>query len=225
MGPNGVPAFDNVQPSLVRERPYNYTLEHQGLISTVKCTYDTQTPVKVAPVDTSRYVLQYNGVCPDGTTDFLTPSGVVSYVSVNSNNSLAFWACKTPSAQGQEASYSIYLRGRNFYADAIGNITCTASPIQPASFPVTYQSNAGIFSAEYRNDTATSTFAGPQVVEQAVASVGTLVLESQNFQSNLLAESVITFGVKSFGLDPYQRSDQYLRLYEAMIQGILEYQV
>jgi hypothetical protein len=44
-------------------------------------------------------------------------------------------------------------------------------------------------------------------------------------QANLVAESVITYGVKNFNLPPYNQNPEYLRLYEAMIQGILDYEV
>jgi hypothetical protein len=44
-------------------------------------------------------------------------------------------------------------------------------------------------------------------------------------ESNLVAESIISFGAQSFGLTPYTKDEQYLRLYEAMIQGILVDQV
>ncbi|KAF9526285.1 hypothetical protein CPB83DRAFT_908542 [Crepidotus variabilis] len=173
MGPKGVPAFNTVQPSpALPERPYNYTLEHQGLIG----------------------------------------------------NS-AFWACKTFSNQGQEALYSIYLRGGGFFKDAIRNITCTVSPTQPAQFQVTYRSKAQIFSTEQHKELSPARFANSLVIEKAVAAVGAAVNELQNFQTNLLAESVITFGVKSFKLQPYNKTDEDLRLYAAMIQGILEYQV
>ena len=40
-----------------------------------------------------------------------------------------------------------------------------------------------------------------------------------------MAESVITFGVKNFNLPPFIQNTEYLRLCEAMIQGILDYQV
>jgi hypothetical protein len=50
-------------------------------------------------------------------------------------------------------------------------------------------------------------------------------MEGQNIQSNLLAESIIAFGINDFHLQPYARNETYLRLYEEMINGILEYEV
>ena len=57
------------------------------------------------------------------------------------------------------------------------------------------------------------------------SALGDIVLQVQGEQSNLVAESVFTFGVKSFGLTPYTQNEEYLQLFEAMIQGILEYEV
>jgi hypothetical protein len=56
-------------------------------------------------------------------------------------------------------------------------------------------------------------------------AISALVTESQGFSANAVAESVITYGVKSFGLSPVSQDPQYLRLFEAMIQGMVEYQV
>ena len=48
----------------------------------------------------------------------------------------------------------------------------------------------------------------------------------QSWQANQVAESVITFAVKSFEIEqPYQKLDEYLRLTEAMLAGILQYEV
>jgi hypothetical protein len=57
-----------------------------------------------------------------------------------------------------------------------------------------------------------------------VKSLASIVWEAQTVTSNLLAESVITFGVKSFGLEPLVPDVGYLPLYEKMIQGIFDYE-
>ena len=56
-------------------------------------------------------------------------------------------------------------------------------------------------------------------------AITSIVTESQGMAANMVAESVITSGVKSFGLSPYVQNPQYLRLFEAMLQGMIEYQV
>ncbi|KAF8979487.1 hypothetical protein BDQ17DRAFT_1338220 [Cyathus striatus] len=233
IGPNGVPAFDTLNSSafsIPSQRAamisYNYTLEHQGLSSNVTCSYDTTEHVNIYDlVPPVRGLYQYSGTCdPDSMENIFEPDKV--FVSISSNNTLAFWTCKSKQTDGEQPSYYIYLRGLGVdsvgYRSAIGNMTCTVSPIQPAIFNVTYQSAPNHFISEER--ISTSPIAFPGFLDRAMLTVGGVVWEAQNWESNLVAESVITFGVKSFGLPAYDPSDQYLRLYEAMIQGILEYE-
>jgi len=231
MGPNGVPAFDTLHPSPFSNEKtvagmlsYNYTLEHQGLASNIKCIYDTQSPVRFGQADPSGapYVLQYNGTCDSlGAADVLTD--VRTVLSVNSNNTLGYWACQSRPVAGQMPSYTIYLRGRNNYAQSVGNMTCTVSPIQPAIFEATYTSYHDIFALT--KPIATSQQLNPQLTGYALVGLAGVIHQSQNWQANLVIESIITFGVKSFKLQPYEQNETYLRLYEAMIQGILEYEV
>ena len=205
---------------------YNYTLEYQGLTSGVSCSYANESPISFGPVPgvDVPWVVQYNGTC-DGAADVLTD--VVTFVAPNANNSLGFWACQSPPAADKSPTYFIYLRGRGRspggYQDSIGNITCTVSPIQPAIYPVTYQSHPKIFSTT--EPVANFTQVYPRLIEHVLVGLSGVVHQAQNFQANLVAESVITFGVKSFELPPDQKNPKYLELYQAMIQGILEYEV
>jgi hypothetical protein len=227
IGPNGVPAFDTLENSPFSDQKtrdgmlsYGYTLEQQGLTSKISCVYDTESPVRFWPLpDGTAFALQYNGTC-DRKADVLTD--VVQFITPASYNELGFWACGSPSG-AQDPSYFIYLRGRSNYAKSIGNITCTISPIRPATFPVTYQSQSRIFSVKESSSVSSTTYS--RLIERMLVGLGGIVKESQNSEANLVAESVITFGVKSFRLHPYVQDQQYLRLYEAMIQGILEYEV
>ncbi len=228
MGPDGVSAFDTLENSPFSDQKtrdgmlsYDYTLEQQGLISNISCVYDRESPVNFWPMpDNTRYSLQYNGTC-DGKADVLT--NVLQFITPAGNSTLGFWACGSPSNGAQDPPYFVYLRGRANYAQSIGNITCTISPIKPATFQVTYQSQSRIFSLKESTSVSPATY--PRLIERTLVALGAIVQESQSTQSNLVAESVITYGVKSFGLPPYVRGQQYLRLYEAMIQGILEYEV
>lgn len=227
MGPNGVPAFDTVHPSPLSDPrvgaavlSYNYTLDHQGLSSNVTCVYDTQSPIVFEGLDELNLTLQYNGTCKN-QSDVL--NGVKTLVSVNAENGLMYWACKSPPGSQQEPTYYVYLRGRASYEGPIGNMTCTVSPIKPAVFSVTYHSLPKIFSVKEPASVSPTIY--PQLIERALVALAGAVHESQNWEANLIAESVITFAVKSFGLEPYERTSEHLRLYAAMIQGILEYEV
>jgi len=235
IGPNGVPAFDTLGPSPFSNNKtaagivsYNYTLEHQGLASGVSCSYADQSPIRFGAVPgvDAPWVLQYNATCDsDGKADVLTD--VLTLIVPNANNTLAFWACQSPPAAGKSPTYFIYLRGKGAkageYQDSIGNITCTVSPIHPAIYPVTYQSLPRIFSMTESIANATQVY--PTLIKRALVGLSGIIHEAQNSQANLVAESVITFGVKSFGLRPYEKNETYLELYQSMIQGILEYEV
>jgi hypothetical protein len=224
LGPNGVPTLSTLSyPSVLDNKDpkagkiyYNYTLDLQGLTSNIKCIYDNQSPITFWKVPGAAFSYQYNGTC-SGFEDVWTNS---QFIPPNSDNSLGFWACKVP---GNSEQYLLYLLGRVNYGYAIGSITCTLSAIQPAIFPVTYQSRSGYFFTQ--NHTTTFANTSPEIIQRAIKGLGAVIYESQNTQTNLVAESVITFGVKSYGLPPYNQSEKYLQLYEAMFQGILEYEV
>lgn len=228
IGPNGVPAFNTLKPSVFDKNPagmisYNYTLDHQGFDSNITCKYDPQSPIRFSAVADNTLILSYNATCSDsGLADVLTD--VVDFPTLNVNNTLTFWACKSvETGNGLDPTYYIYLRGRLFYETAIGNITCALSPIRPAVFPVMYQSSPGFFTSKKPIATFANTF--PTLIERGLVALGGLIQEAQNIQTNLVAESVITFGVKAFRLPPYTPNEQFLRLYEAMIQGVVEYEV
>lgn len=228
LGPNGVPSFDTLQPSpfsdpVVRAAmlSYNYTLDHQGLKSNISCVYDTQSPIQLqAAIPNSSVVLAYSSSC-DGSAQVM--QNVTFLPAINSNNTLTYWACQSPPNSTKTPEYFVYLRGLNFYEKAIGNITCNISPIQPGIFPATYHSLPGVFSLTDSNITSPLAFSG--LLEQSLTALGAIISEGQGWQANEVAESVITFGVKSFGLEPYVPTPEYLRLYEAMIQGVIDYEV
>jgi len=161
--------------------------------------------------------VQYNGTC-DGQDDVLP--NATTFTSLNSNNILTFWACKSPSTN--ESTYLLYLRGLQDYAESIGNITCTAS-IQSAIIPVTYNSYYSVFRSQDVIETSPTTFSG--FIDRAVGELGTLVADAQTQELNLIADSVTALGVRNFGLTADGQQERYLQLYEAMLQGILEYEV
>ena len=227
LGPNGVASLNTLQPSPFNINAaamisYNYTLSHQGFTSNITCIYDDKSPIRYTAVPGDPFLLAYNASCPDlGLASVLTD--VVDYPTPNTNNTLTFWACKSVPIDRKEPTYYIYLRGREQYAPIAGNITCLVSSIQAAIFPVEYQSVPRIFSSSEPN--AIFSNPTPAFIEQVVGGLGEIILESQNIKSNLVAESVVTFGVEYLQLAPYQHNDRYLSLYEEMIKGIIEYEV
>ena len=212
-------AVRNYQSGLDSFYPfYTYTLQQQGIESSINCSRDSQSPVRVYPSDQSAVgTVQFNGTC-DGQDDVL-PDGT-TFTSLNSNNSLTFWACKSRGTN--ESSYLLYLHGLQNYAESIGNITCTAS-IQPAILEVEYGSYFGLFRSRGFIETSPATSSG--FIDQAVAGLGTIIADAQNRELNLVANSVVALGVRYFGLPADGQQDEYLRLYEAMLQGMLEYEV
>ena len=227
-GPNGLNGFDTLQPFPLSDPQtkasilsYNYTLDHQGLASNITCVHDQSSPIRFSAVPNNTLMVAYNATCDGlGLADALM--NVVQFVALNTDNTLTFWACKSVPNGEEDLAYYIYLRGRVNYAETIGNITCTVFP-KPAIFPVTYQSNKQIFSSKEPIQTSRATFSG--FIDSALYALGSIVAEGQGLHSNLVAESIFSSGYQSFGLPPYAQNEGYLRLYEAMIQGILMDQV
>jgi hypothetical protein len=198
---------------------YTYTLHQQGIASNISCSRASQSPVQVYPSDQGVVgTVQFNGTC-DGQDDVFP--NATTFTSLNSNNSLTFWACKSPT-NSSSLSYLLYLRGLQNYAESIGNMTCTAS-IQPAILPVTYDSDFDIFRSHDVIEPSPATFSG--FIDRAVGELGTLVADAQTQELNLVADSVTALGVRYFGYPADGQQDEYLGLYEAMLQGILEYKV
>ena len=228
IGPDGVPAFDMLKPSPLSDPEinggiisYNYTLDHQGIAADVSCSHEPICNVAVtALVPNSSVVLQYSASCASlGGTEISADATPLR--SPNTNSTLVYWPCRSAS-NGTLPSYSIYMCGRHFYQTPIGNITCTVSP-QTAIFPVTFQSTSGVFSTHAPR--AFSPIAVSTIIDDSLLGLGNVIADGQNFQTNLIVESINTFAVKSFGLRQYESSPQFLRLLERMIQGILEYEV
>ena len=227
LGPNGVATLNTLESSPFDTNAaamisYNYTLNQQGFSSDITCVYDDHSPIVFTAVPGNSRMVAYNASCADLGLAAVLPPDVVDYSTLNVNNTLTFWACKSIPIDGEETTYYVYLRGRRGYR-SIGDVTCAISSIQAATFAVEYQSVPSIFSSKDPNATFANVI--PLLIEYAVGVLGAVIHESQNIQSNLVTESVITFGVKNFQLEPYERNQTYLQLYEEMIKGILEYEV
>lgn len=160
--------------------------------------------------------MQYNGSCP---TDQYIPVAKSGGPVPFGDHSLGFWPClAAPSA----LSYNLYFRGYQRYSSSIGNITCNISPIYPTVFSLTYTGQSNRFSVQASNSTPSSIAGNGGTMMTGIQNI---VSEAQSSVSNLFAESIITLGVKSFSLPPDAQDSKYIELYEAMIRGILDYQV
>ena len=85
-----------------------------------------------------------------------------------------------------------------------------------------YQSTDDIFSATEAGASSPITF--PTLIDNALVGLGTLISDSQNFESNHFAETILDSGLRALGpsADSDLQSPLYLRMYEQMIQGIIE---
>ncbi|KAF9460972.1 hypothetical protein BDZ94DRAFT_1168647 [Collybia nuda] len=227
-GPNGLSAFGESlshwpDTASVIPNSYNYTLHLQGLKNNVNCRYDTQNPIKLISTEPpDRFVSLFDGSCPSGGQVLLNPVFPV-FIDKQTNNSLGYWACRTLLPGGSE-TYDLYLRGDGAYANMTGNMTCSVSLAQSAIYPVDYQNRTNLFAVNNASNPQASTIS-PALMRGAINTLGHIIWGGQQFSANFVAESVITSGVKSYDLEPFDRDDMYLRLYEAMIQGLLDYQL
>ncbi|KAJ2913779.1 hypothetical protein MD484_g6642, partial [Candolleomyces efflorescens] len=237
IGPDGAPAFDfdNSSRNPFKDQStrrgmvsYNYTLLQQGLESSISCIYDTASPIRYNAIETtSTLIIGTSGSCDPaaGLEDVLENTN--EYPTLNVNNTLTYWACKQrPQPGALDPTYVIYLRGRMYYEASIGNITCTVSPMRSRIFSVNYLSLPGYFVANPASDPPTesqrATFA--LYIEHGLAGLGGLIWEGQNWASNIVAETVFSLAAKYLDLSTFERNPKYLELYEAMLQGVLEYE-
>lgn len=231
LGPDGVPAFDTLGPSAFTNNDtregmlaYNYTLQYQGLSANITCGFDSVSPIVFSGFpagEATPVAVIYNGDCPAGN-NFLANADVVDVMVPRSFNNLHFWACRAPPSSGGLPSYLLYLQGRGGYGESFGNITCQISPVQLATYPVSYQSETRLFRSGERTSPAPSFHL--DLIERALIGMSSVFKEAQNSQANLVMEAVITAGVKNFDLSAHDRDDGYLPLVGQMISGMLEYQ-
>ena len=219
-GPNGIPAFNTLAASSFSDAisdsslPYNYTLELQGISTNLTCVYETDSPIIYS--DAAPNLWQFTGTCPPGQ-DFLWPN---MYVVSPSNHTLGFWACQTTPLGD---SFNLYLRGTNLYSTDIGNVTCTISPIRPAVFLLTFISQDGTFTTQ--GPISTSPGTSTELLKSAVNGVGDIIWKAQSLMSNMVADMMVGLALEFFELPPDSQDENYLRLYEAVIQGMLDYEV
>ena len=219
ISPNGIRDLGTLPPSMLSDAllSYNYTFDHQGLISNISCIYDTQSPITFLAVPNDTFSVWVNASCNEVGLDDIGTNYTVS----DTDRTLTLWACKSIPTGEQYPAYHIYLRGSGgVYEPEIGNITCTVSPIQPAVFPVTYQSRTGIFSTQKQITAAAPANSFSNLIEYAIWVFQDVLQQAQTVSVNLVAALVQDLGVQG-GVPLDLQNEQYLRLYEAMIQGIL----
>ena len=219
ISPNGIRDLSTLPPSVLSDAllSYNYTFDHQGLISNISCIYDTQSPITFSAVPNDAFSLSVNASCNEiGLDDIGT-----NYTVSDTDSTLTLWACKSIPTGEQYPAYHIYLRGSGgIYETEIGNITCAVSPIQPAVFPVTYQSRTGIFSTQKQITATAPANSFSNLIEYAIWVFQGVLQQAQTVSLNLVAALVQDLGVQD-GVPLELQNEQYLRVYEKMIQGIL----
>jgi hypothetical protein len=232
-GPNGLPGLNPLQSSPLSDAQakavmlsYNYTLDHQGIAINVSCVNFDDSPIKsmgVSDSDPLLPLITYGSSCDElGLFDVSMPG---TAIVVNGANLLKFAACKSAPLSNEDPTYYIFLSGSLSSTVGVGNITCTVPPIQPATFPVMYQSNKGVFSITEPIETSGPTTMLTTFIESAIILLGLIVVEVQTLQSNLLADLVMNIGAQSLGSPQENSTQEYLPLYAAMIEGILINQV
>ncbi|KDQ53327.1 hypothetical protein JAAARDRAFT_39389 [Jaapia argillacea MUCL 33604] len=227
IGPDGIAVLDSLSPSPLTDGTiktalsYEYALSLQGLASNVSCIYDTETPIAFVSSATYPGVQGVSGTCPPGQ-DVLLGAQYPSFLGT-SNNFLGFYACNS-SSTNSGASYNLYFRGEGNYNGTIGNTTCQVSSAHHAVYDVQFVSQTGLFASRGSNSPPPNGN-NKIVIDSAVRAMGELVWNAQWLEFNSVAESIITFGVKDFGVERYAKDEKNLRLLEDMIQGVLEYEV
>ncbi|KAJ2919627.1 hypothetical protein MD484_g762, partial [Candolleomyces efflorescens] len=236
IGPNGIPAFDTIQTTSnpfndedIRMVSYNYTLNHQGLESNVNCYYEDTSPIgyrEIPYTNTTRFISSF-GTCDSAAGLQNVLESVEEYVTLNGNNTLTYWACKQIDPPGPlDPTYFVYLRGRRNYKTSIGNITCRISPMRSQEYAVNYLSVPGYFTTSRAHDAQSGprkpTFS--RFIEWGLVGFGNIIWEGQNWSSNLVAETVFSLAEKRLNGTTREKNPITLNMFEAMVQGMLEYQ-
>ena len=232
IGPNGFHGLGILQPSPLSDAEtnvailsYNYTLNHQGLTTSISCIYDTQSPIRFLPVLNDTTLVKIDGFCNETGQASIIDRTEIDWVTLSTDQTLALWVCKSselPTGE-QDPTYHIYLRGSGVnYEENIGNISCTVL-MQPAIFPVTYQSSTGVFSTQEQITTSALAHgdAFSDLVEEALFMLVIAARQAQTTSVNLIADSVDALGYQAMGLRLEEQKEKYLPLYGAMIQGML----
>jgi len=195
---------------------HNYTLELQGVSNNVTCAYTSYANVTFIGI----YDWTVSGICQQPTETFLNPP---AYAVSPSNHTLGFWACRrSPTGQSYNMSYDLFLRGTNHYESNIGNVTCTISSTQVV-VSLTYSSHLGAFTTQRHSSTSLKN--NTKLMDTAVQGVGDVLWKAQSRETNLVGDMMVGLAGGFLKLPTHAEDTRYLRLFEAVIQGILDHQV
>ncbi|KAJ2922201.1 hypothetical protein H1R20_g14884, partial [Candolleomyces eurysporus] len=223
--PNHLVNASTVNFTEARIRSFNYTLQQQGLYSNTSCKYSESSPITFAKAQPEDRTIIIDGT---GACDALNLTDVFGQSNISiplSSGTLAPWGCEPSRSEASDLSPVVYLRQRldrnNGTYDL--NITCT-SPIRVGLVNATFESSSTLF----RTDSAIRPSTDTTEMERVLLSIITWaslesILAVQNQGSNMLLDIVLEAGVMGSGLAVMERNDQYLRLYEAMLDSIFEY--
>ena len=119
-------------------------------------------------------------------------------------------------------SYDLFLRGTNHFETNIGNVRCTISSIQNL-FTVTYSSQLGAFTTQEHTPMLLKNIT--KLMNTAVQGVGDVIWKAQSRETNLVGDMMVGLAGASLKLPTDTGDAMYLRLFEAVIQGMLDYEV
>ena len=156
-----------------------------------------------------------NASCNDiGLADVLSVQDYQLY----STYTLGFWACQSIPTEEKDPTYYIYFSNIAEYELSGDTMTCTISSIQPAVFPVMYQSSTRLFSTQKPITTSSPNAVSNSFIEYAISILGWVVQQAQTPSGNLV-EGIIFTALRDID------ASSWGQLYEAMIQGYLVDQV
>ncbi|KAJ2913322.1 hypothetical protein MD484_g7099, partial [Candolleomyces efflorescens] len=214
---------------------HNYTIVLQGLDTGIQCSRTATSPIQYEEISSG--LVSISGNCdPQLGLEPIFPSST-SFTIPNTNNTFAFWACKNAG----DSSINLYFNGRGIYAEPIGSITCSLSSFQSKEYRTgfsAYGLRAGDWNANVRQPHSKKGLGSgmdSQAAQHAILTpfVQGVMLEFGNFTSrlqtqsaNMVAETLGMLGVKTYDLPHFPaRNDIYLKVLEAMVQGVLDYSV
>jgi hypothetical protein len=251
MGPNGGPAFDlfhlSKDPfSAINDtglmRSYVYTMHQQGLNANATCEYSTSRPIVFSAEESSSVdFVEYTGSCDSslGWGDLSVPIRIPKGFF----KTLGSWVCESLIDPPAAKRYMIYLALQISEVDPLFSatntntgqnllsITCTIPPLNFGSYDVTFNSSRNQFQVFGEAPPASSPNPNPAGViegpfrDYILRSTGQFIPLMQNSFSNMLVESVIASAVKIFESPAAAHDQERLRLYAAMLNGIMEYLV
>ncbi|THV03058.1 hypothetical protein K435DRAFT_962715 [Dendrothele bispora CBS 962.96] len=229
-GPNGMPGplEDSLQTGSFEGFPtgYSYTLEAQGIQTSVECFLDQNSRFNVTNSFNSDDGYGWQivaGTCPEGQSSVLYERFQNVLPIIPNSNAVAYWACNGTAADDPGTFY-IYLQGNGpVYGNAVRSIFCRVTSLQPSVFVLNYTSSGNYFTLS-DHSTASSTISSPQfnnILQAAFTALGDVFVQTQSGVSSDIVESVLTAGIVTQNTSTVTVN---LQLYSDMIEGMIEYE-